>query len=180
MKRILEIATGLLAGLMLGLIAAGLIYIASRPPRGQAVALITPTPASLEIYVTGAVTTPGVYSLPDGSRIEDAVQAAGGLTKDADPQGINLAARLSDGMQVYVPYLEGKTPATPVVQRVNINTASASELDALPGIGPTLAQTIVDFRVQNGPFQTLEDIMNVPGIGQATFDRIKDMITVGY
>lgn len=180
MKRVLEIAIGLLAGLMLGLIAAGLIYIVSRPPRGQAIPLITPTPASLAVYITGAVATPGVYSLPEGSRIEDAVVAAGGFHEDADPQGVNLAARLSDGVQVFVPYLSGKTPATPIVQRVNINTASMAELDTLPGVGPTLAQTIVDFRVQNGPFQTIEDLMNVPGIGPATFDRLKDMITVGF
>lgn len=165
-------------GVLIGLLAAGLLYLTVRAPEGQPVTLLpTPTPKSLIVYVTGAVATPGVYRLPPGSRVTDAVEAAGGFAEGAEQERINLAAPLQDGAQINVPGV----PATSrvITQRVNINTATADELDDLPGIGPTAAQSIIEYRLVNGPFQTIWDLQNVPGIGPATFDRIKDYITVG-
>ena len=130
----------------------------------------------LTVYVSGAVAIPGVYTLPDGSRVDAAVQAAGGFVPGAEPERINLAAFLEDGQQIDVPGIISTNHVN--AGRVNINTATVSELDALPGIGPTTAQTIVDYRLQHGPFQIIQDIQNVPGIGPATYDRIKDYITV--
>jgi competence protein ComEA len=165
-------------GLLLGLLTGGIIWLAASKPRGEPVILLpTATSGMLTVYISGAVATPGVYILPDGSRLEAAVQAAGGLLPGAEAENINLAALLEDGQQVEVPGVidTGHVNAG----RVDINTASASELDALPGIGPTTAQVIVDYRLQNGPFQFIQDIQNVPGIGPTTYDRIKDYITVG-
>ncbi len=174
MKTLLNIVLGILVGLL----AAGIILIAGSPPRGTPVTLLpSSTPGFLTVYVSGAVSTPGVYSLPEGSRVEAAIQAAGGLSSGAETESINQAAILEDGQQVNVP---GNIDTSEIiVGRVNINTATAVELDGLPGIGPTISQTIIDYRLKNGPFQFIQDIQNVPGIGPATFDKIKDYITVG-
>jgi competence protein ComEA len=108
--------------------------------------------------------------------VDAAVQAAGGFAPGAKTESINLAALLEDGQQIDVPGVVDTSHVN--VGRVNINTATASELDALPGIGPTTAQAIVDYRLQHGSFKFIQDIQNVPGIGSATYDRIKDYITV--
>jgi competence protein ComEA len=165
-------------GVLIGLLAAGVIWLAASPPRGQPVTLIpTPTMANVTVYVSGAVTNPGVYSLPAGSRVEDAIKAAGGFAPGAEQEEINLATSLLDGQQVDVP---GVVSAGHVnAGRVNINTASAEELDALPGIGPTTAQAIVDYRLEHGDFTAIQDVQNVPGVGPTTYDKIKDYITVG-
>lgn len=164
-------------GILIGLLAAGVIWLAASRPRGDPVALLpTPIPRVLMVYVSGAVATPGVYTLPDGSRVDAAVQAAGGFAPGAETERINLAALLEDGQQIDVPGIVSTSHVN--AGRVNINIATVSELDALPGIGPTTAQTIVDYRLQNGLFQIIQDIQKVPGIGPATYDRIKDYITV--
>lgn len=164
-------------GLLIGLLAAGLLWVAASRPRGEAVTLLpTPTPGLVTVYVSGAVASPGVYSLPDGSRVDDAVKAAGGFIVGAEQDRINLATLLEDGQQIEVPGVISTSRIS--AGRVNINTATASELDALPGIGPTAAQAIVDYRLQNGPFQAVQDIQNVPGIGPATYDRIRNFITI--
>lgn len=156
---------------------------------------LTFTPAPLRVYVSGAVHNPDVYLLPANSIVKDAVQAAGGATDDADLVRINLALVLYDQQQVYVPCV-GETPpvaplpgsaspATPVASssdslaggKVNLNTATLEELDTLPGIGPAIAQRILDYRQTSGPFTAPEDIMNVKGIGPATYDKLKDLIT---
>jgi competence protein ComEA len=155
-------------------------------------ALPAPTDAPIQVHVAGAVRRPGVYALPPGSRLLQAVEAAGGLTEEADPNQANLAERLADGQQVYIP---GRgTPAlphpTPLAQparaadvplaggAVNINTASAAELDALPGIGPTLAERIIAYRRDHGPFSEPSQIMEVQGIGQGVYEGISKLITV--
>ncbi len=146
----------------------------------------TPTPATINVYVSGAVNKPDVYALSLGSLVKDAMAIAGGATAEADLDHINLALKLSDQMQVYVPR-KGEAVPTPrssggsstLTSPININTASAEELDVLPGIGPSLAKTIIDYRTTNGPFKTIEDINNVKGIGDALFAKIKDSITVG-
>ncbi len=153
--------------------------------------LHTPTPAPIRVHVSGAVQQPAVYALPVGSIVQDAVDAAGGPASDADLDHINLAVELRDQQQVYVPRLGEANPLPSVsgggssgesaagTTQVNINTATATELETLPRIGPTTAQRILEYREANGPFATIEDIQNVPGIGPATFEGFKDMIMVG-
>ena len=174
MKTVLYI----LLGVLVGLLAAGVIWLSTSSPRGEAVTLLpSPTPANLAIYVTGAVASPGLYYLPAGSRVGDAVDAAGGFVLNAQVEQINLAAPLEDGQQVNVPGLGGSNTIS--LGRININTATVAELDTLPGIGATAAQAIVDYRTQYGSFLNIQDIQNVPGIGPATYDLIKDLITIG-
>ncbi len=165
-------------GVLIGLLAAGIIWLAVSRPRGEAVTLLpTATPGMLTIYISGAVATPGVYTLPEGSRVDNAIQAAGGLLPGAEKDNINLAMLLTDGQQINVPGIVDTSHVN--LGRVNINTATVTELDTLPGIGPTTAQSIVDYRLQHGNFQVIQDIQNVPGIGPATYALIKDYITVG-
>ena len=184
LKSILYLASGILFGLFL----AALVWVVARTPSGEAVVLRpVPTEKPVIVHITGAVPRPGVYALPQGARVQDAISAAGGFLAEAEKSQINLAALLEDGEKLDIPYLEGASPvlATPgptvvsvETQLININTASVAELDTLPGIGPTLAQRIVDYREQNGPFINAEDIINVPGIGAGNYERFKDMITV--
>jgi competence protein ComEA len=165
-------------GVLIGLLAAGIIWLSVSRPRGEAVTLLpTATPGMVTVYINGAVATPGLYVLPEGSRVEAVVQAAGGFLPGAELGNINLAMSLVDGQQINVPGIVNTSHVN--VGRVNINTATLSELDTLSGIGPTTAQAILDYRLQNGPFQVIQDIQNVPGVGPATFEVIKDFITVG-
>jgi competence protein ComEA len=174
MKTILNITYGVL----IGLVAAGIILLAVSRPRGEVVTLLpTATPGMLTIYINGAVATPGLYTLPIGSRVDAAVKAAGGILPGAEMNEINLAMQLTDGQQINIPGIVDTSHVN--VGRVNINTATAAELDNLPGIGPTTAQAIVDYRLQHGPFQVIQDIQNVPGVGPATFAEIQDYIIVG-
>jgi competence protein ComEA len=174
MKTILYITYGVL----IGLLAAGIIWLAVSRPRGEAITLLpTSTPGLLTVYVSGAVATPGVYDLPDGSRVVAAVQAAGGLLPGAETTNINMATLITDGQQINIPGIVDTSHVN--VGRVNINTATLEQLDALPGIGPTTAQSILDYRLQHGPFQVIQDIQNVPGIGPATYAQIQAYINVG-
>ena len=181
------------AGILLGLFVALLIWVVARNPRGQAVTLRpVPTEKPIIVHVTGAVPRPGVYALAQGSRVQDAISAAGGFLADAEKSGINLARALEDGEQLDIPYMAGSSPVigteipslvltepSSSSELININTASQAELETLPGIGPTTAQKIIQYREQNGPFVSTEDIINVSGIGPGTYERIKDLITVG-
>jgi len=159
---------------------------------------IVPTLPPLRVYVSGAVVHPAVYTLPPGSIIDDAVRAAGGFTQEADPVAVNLAQGLADGMQIYVPTLDEDTPP-PVISAtapvtvpgssrmggittqglIDINTATERDLELLPSIGPSTAEKIIAYREANGPFVTIEAIMDVPGIGEAKFEAIRDLIMVG-
>jgi competence protein ComEA len=150
-------------------------------PRSIPTATVPPT--TIEVYVTGAIKKPDVYALPIGSIVKDLIAAAGGATAEADLEAINLAQRLTDQAHIHVPR-KGEAVPTPISGSVpgaliNINTADATQLDTLPGIGPSTAQGIIEFRTSNGPFKKIEDIKNVPRIGDALFEKIKDMITVG-
>jgi competence protein ComEA len=143
----------------------------------------TPTPRPLRVYVSGAVQQPDVYTLPPDSIVKDAMMAAGGPAGDADLDRINLASSVADGQQIYVPRQGEENPPlqSPSAQRasdfrVNINTADAAALETLPGIGPALAQRILDYRQAHGPFTKIEDIMEVSGIGKATFEKLGDLI----
>ncbi|MDR3574959.1 MAG: helix-hairpin-helix domain-containing protein [Anaerolineaceae bacterium] len=185
----------ILLGSLLTLLAIGAIYLVSSQPRGEPIQLPTsPPPLPMKVYVTGAVTNPGVYSIPRLSRVENVIQAAGGFLKTADTQNINLASKLIDGEEIIVPTIgQALTTTIPLAQSpspkttlsspssdnpLDINTATAEQLDGLPGIGTSKAQQIIAFRQQNGPFQKIEDLQNVPGIGPGIFTKIKDMITV--
>ena len=152
-------------------------------------------PAATEAYVDvdGAVVSPGVYRLKDGARVAQAIDAAGGLTPDADVTGLNRASKVADGQKIYVPKVGEETVAAgdgadggaaassgvgDATGLVNINTASASELQTLSGIGPSMAQSIIDERTQNGAFTSVDDLMHVSGIGEKKFAKIKDCICV--
>lgn len=152
------------------------------------------TAALMTVYVVGAVTTPGVYQVPDGARVNDVVLQAGGLSHEADSLHVNLAERVEDGQQIYVPRL-GEAPAAapaansqtggaaPVAETapdglLNLNQASASELEALPRIGAALAQRIVEQREANGPFRSIEDLRTIKGISEGVFAEIAPLITV--
>lgn len=139
---------------------------------------------TLYIHVCGCVKNPGLYLLKEGARIGEAIQAAGGLKANADDAAVNLAARLEDGMQVYVPSKQketaqaGETSVGFREEKININQAKVEELTSLSGIGESRAQAIIDYREENGLFSSVEDIKNVSGIGEGIFERIKNKITV--
>lgn len=174
------------------LFAAGVKYAQMRAAPAPVVLSAPPTagqgepdrPKTVKVHVSGAVARPGVYELPTGARVIEAVEEAGPLP-EADLDALNLAAPLMDGQKIPVPRKgeAARLPAaagggSPAGTLININTASAAELEALPGIGPSLAQRIVAYREEHGPFRTIEDIKNVSGIGEGRFAQIKDLITV--
>jgi competence protein ComEA len=182
------------------IIAVGMAIIYLRWPRSSPEAALAPsraggmtplvirtaTPRLLKVYVTGAVATPGVYSFRDGDRVEDAINAAGGALPGADLSGLNLAQRLRDEGYIAVP-MPGATPDAAAgsttagvssTGKVNINSASVAELDALPGIGATYAQRIVDYRAKNGAFQRTQDLVDDKIVPSSTYDKIKDLIDV--
>ena len=152
--------------------------------------------AAAEVYVDvdGAVVSPGVYRLKDGARVSQAIDAAGGLAPEADVTGLNRASKVTDGQKIHVPTVgeqqasiaevgvdggastsSGVSGATGLV---NINTASAAELQTLSGIGPSMAQSIIDERTKNGAFSSVDDLMRVSGIGEKKLAKIKDCICV--
>ncbi|MBE5841015.1 MAG: competence protein ComEA [Butyrivibrio sp.] len=144
---------------------------------------------SMVIYICGAVVSPGVYELPLGSRVNDAVIAAGGFSAEADHNYVNLAEPISDGIKIQIPTVQEVSTMQPVVSGnfsnsdlgsglININRASKEDLKTIPGIGDGIATKIVDYRTQNGNFSTIEDIMKVSGIKEKLFSKIKDYITV--
>jgi competence protein ComEA len=151
------------------------------PPVGEVLDAST----TVVVSVVGLVAEPGLVTLASGSRVADAVEAAGGLLPEADPASINLAAVVADGQQVAVgvPQATGaQAPATAsptgVGGALNLNTADVPALDGLPGIGPVLAQRIVEHREQHGPFGQVEDLLDVTGIGPAILDQLTGAVTV--
>ena len=133
------------------------------------------------VHVDGAVVSPGVYKLPGGSRVNDAISAAGGMTDEADRSKINLAAKIADGSKVYIPKLGEQLDSSVVGSSIagqsvsaliNINTASESELDKLPQVGPVTAQKIVAAR----PYSSLEDLLSIKVVSKSVFAKIKDLI----
>ena len=152
---------------------------------------ITPPPlvienvqAPLVIDIQGAVAKPGVYRVPAGSRVVDAIKKAGGVTKVGDPSDINQARLLNDGEQIYIYAKSGSTTSKTQPAKVKprtsafvaINRASAKEFESLDGIGPVLASRIVTYRKSNGPFLAIEDLLKVPGIGDATLAKFKSKL----
>ncbi|WP_019154586.1 helix-hairpin-helix domain-containing protein [Robertmurraya massiliosenegalensis] len=140
------------------------------------------------VDVKGAVHQPGVYKATVGDRVKDVIDKAGGVTDEANSSATNFAMRVTDEMVVYVPLIgeegdemelgfsgDGSDTAN---QKININKASSTELETLPGIGPAKAEAIIEYRESNGGFKTIEDIMSISGFGQKTFEKLQESITV--
>ena len=183
-------ALGLGGGLLLRQPAEPAPIVIQPPP-----ATVTPTPlptataAPVVVFVSGAVNSPGVYTLPQGARVADALRAAGGLTADAHPYAVNQAARLHDGDQVHIP-TQGEAPSTPAAgitgagstdndspgagELLDLNTASQAALEGLPGIGPAKARDIIAHR----PYTSVDDLLRVPGFGPATLERLRPHVRV--
>jgi competence protein ComEA len=145
------------------------------------------------VDLRGEIVNPGVYELPAGSRLDDAVVAAGGLTDDADLTQLNLAARLQDGSIVSVPGIAGLAPPAlsgdgapgdnPIGGQpgglINLNTANAAELETLPAVGAVTASRIIEYREANGPFRSVDDLVHVQGISMKTINALRDLVTTG-
>lgn len=195
-RRALAYAAAVLAVFAL---AGRLLAPAPRAPADGA-----PTAAQLEaapepqrklvVHVVGAVERPGLYRLDDGSRVDDAIQGAGGATGRASLAGVNLAAPVADGQQIVVPVrapAAATAPATSAtaaggagaegagtapIARVHLNSATLEQLDALPGVGPVTAQNIIDYRTENGAFGSVEELDAVAGIGPARLEQLKELV----
>jgi competence protein ComEA len=149
----------------------------------------TPTATFAIVYISGAVQQPDVYQVPTAARVKDVVLAAGGLTEDAAIDEINLAEHVIDAQHIHI-RRQGESPPNPAPSAddtvgdskdgfLNLNTASAADLDSLPGIGQSFAERIVEYRTTNGPFQSIEDLQKVKGIGPALYAKLAPLITVG-
>ena len=175
-------------------------------PRVTSVSAVASTvsPSIITVHVAGAVKNPGVYRLPSSARVVDAVASAGGALRSADLESINLAQTITDTEQIYIPIKkvsrprittaprlrpQRTTPTTvPVItggntgaqpgRLINLNTATASELDSLTGVGPSTAKAIISYRTKKGLFSKVEDLLNVPGIGPAKLAALRDQVTV--
>jgi len=166
--------------------ATGASAAVGAPQAGPGAA--TPSVVPLFVHVAGEVRRPGVYEFQQGDRVIDAIEAAGGERPGASLDGLNLAAPLTDGTQILVPErapAAGTTvPGAPPTgtddasAKVNVNTADATQLETLPGIGEVIAQTIIDHRTENGPFASIDELEDVSGIGPATLEEIRDLVTL--
>ncbi|MDI6688898.1 MAG: ComEA family DNA-binding protein [Actinomycetota bacterium] len=172
------------------LLGGGILHVRSKS--ATSVKEITPIeqktqgakkPLEVVVHVCGAVKAPGVYELSGTKRVTDAIQIAGGPTPEANLDALNLAAKLVDGQKIYVPK-EGESISPTLSGNgtvdgpINLNTASVEQLDQLPGIGPVLAQRIIEYRESNGGFKSIDDLQKVEGIGPKKFEQIKDKVTV--
>lgn len=188
------------AVVVLVLVALGCaVLVATLGDRGSTAEMLRPTPSPtaspgmpgggaaggvIFVHILGAVERPGLYTLSEGDRAVDAVAAAGGFLDTADQRQLNLARFVVDGEQISVPAIgevqepSGGTPGSTIGAKVNLNTADESALDTLPRVGPAMAARIIEYREANGRFTTIEDLMNVTGVGDKTFDGLRELVTV--
>lgn len=171
-----------LLSVLSGFLIAGIILLLNTPDSGSSIKLISaPTPIPIKVYLSGEIENPGIYELPVNSRLEDLVILAGiQLPIGAD---YNLASKLFDGQHILIsssPIIERNNASISIdsseFEKININEANLNELIRLPGIGETRAKDIIIYRESHGYFDTIEDILNVPGIGTATFNQLQDKI----
>lgn len=162
------------------------------PGSGGGAGATTTTVGETKVHVAGAVVRPGVHTVGPGARVADAVAAAGGPAPDADLDRINLAARVADGERIYVPRQGeavvadaaasgsggGSSSAAAAAGPVDLNTATLEQLDTLPGVGPATAQAIIDHRTRNGRFRSVDDLLEVRGIGPAKLEQLRPLVRV--
>lgn len=181
----------ILLGILFGLLFAGIILLFILPQRGAPIPLVTITanPAAMKtpevdqikVELAGAVRQPGLYDFPKGIHLVDALELSGGAAEEADLSKLNLALVLKDGQKITIPSLNHQNEAFALAGSgilLDINTATAEQLMALPEIGELKAQAILTYRIDHGPFQTLDDLMEVPGVGETIFETIKDLIII--
>ena len=167
----------------LAALGVGATVLLLQPSPGPIVVTLptaTPQP-ELKVYVSGAVNRPGVYVVQDGARLEDVLAMAGGFTGDADPRRVNPSLRARDEAHFYIPGIGEQVDlaeASPAEATVNINTATAEDLQRLPGIGPGRADDIIEYRTAVGHFSRAEELLLVPGLGPRTVDSLLDFATV--
>ena len=184
-----QFAIAVLFGIGIG----GAILLLNKNPKPEAIMILpTKTETPILVHITGEVYTPGVYELQANGRVSDLIELAGGFTEKADSSKVNLASQVYDGQQIIIPAEEqsknsletnsastsSATDGEDVTFPININYCTLEELMALPGIGQSKAEAIIEYRKENGDFQVIEDILKVSGIGEAIFEQIKDKITV--
>ena len=195
----------LIYGLLLGLLMGGVILLIAQPVRGGAIALLpapsatpskepspTKTSEPILVQVSGQVVSPGVYSLPQNARLQDLILLASGLTGEADESRINNAVPLRDGDYFYIPTIDEAIPETATNSTANLNvdpdseftypldlnTASQEALESLPGIGPAKAEDILAYRDAHGSFLSVDELTEVPGIGETTVESLRDYLFV--
>ena len=168
-----------LAGAALVLAASGLLLVARRPAPPIRI-IEAPSSPELVIQMDGAVIRPGIYRLPPGARLSDALAAAGGLRADASPDGVNRARRLRDGERVTVPSIGGgaRSAGGGAGDALDLNSATAVELEELPGVGPVLARRIVEHRTSRGGFHRLDDLLQVKGVGPRLLDGLRARVVI--
>lgn len=192
-KRIIAISIAIAICVILGII---LIYNKEDYTEFENIEILDTTPGeiipkekNIKIHISGQTNYNGIIELPEGSRIDDAIKKAGGITKEADINRINLAYELSDGQKIYIPKIDEEEYEEFVTEnsgleneekneKININKATQTELETLPGVGPSLALKIIKYREQNGKFSNIEQLKNVSGVGESKYEELKDLIKV--
>ena len=183
----LRLRVGPGAVIVLLLVGLGVaVLVTALTGRDGSVPVVAPTAftqqggGEIYVHVLGAVLDPGLHELRPGDRVVDAIAAAGGFTDNADETQLNLARLLVDGEQLYAPVIGevATAPGAAADGKVNLNTADQTALETLPEVGPALAQAILSWREKNGRFSAVEDLMSVSGIGDKTFDTLRDLVTI--
>jgi competence protein ComEA len=177
-----RVAIGAAVVLLVVALGCAVLFSAIAPTGESTVIAPSAAPAvrvGIFVHVLGEVTAPGLYELSEGDRAVDAIAAAGGFTKEADEAQLNLARFVTDGEQLIVPAMGAGPPVSPGVPgKINLNTADLAELETLPRIGPAMAARILEWRDTNGRFSSVDDLKSVTGVGEKTFDALKDLVTI--